>query len=271
MRFNRNRNGDRCVWAHWSNENTDDYGRKKFPWHGRFWLYFWDNTFSFEWVLFRRCDFSISLTVDAYGGDRDLSWHVGVPGLTLYFGLERLWPRPWRLALSQWWRKHLDYPSREIALRVHHGSLWWDLWTKEGESGSFPRWREGSFNLADFLLGSVQHSSIVMKTEEAVVPMPERAYRAKVEIIERRYKRPRWPFTKVFTTANVDMHEGEQVPLPGKGTMSYNMGQDATYSMSCSESTVDGAVAAMVRSTLERRRRYGGQNWVPEETGSKSQ
>ncbi len=264
-RWGNKGDGNYRVWAHWTNESAEAAGRPCFPWDARFWVHFGsDNCLGIEWVL-RRFQFGVGLEVDAYGGEHDLAGHVQIPMLSFYWYIDKVWPRKYRKKISEWWKQRLGYDTREIDWSIHDWGIYWNLWTKWGESGSFPRWREGCFDIPDFFLG---RSCVVYRElakEDVLVPMPERAYRGTVTLYERTYTRRRLPWAQRIKTAEIKMHPGEQVPIPGKGENSWDLGQDATYSMSCPETTIEGAVAAMVKSALGRRRRYGGPDWVPEE------
>ena len=65
------------------------------------------------------------------------------------------------------------------------------------------------------------------------------------------------------------MHEGEQIPVPGKGENSWDCGEDATFSLSCPSTTISEAIGEMVKSCMRTRERYAGLDFKPEKPRAK--
>jgi hypothetical protein len=202
-----------------------------------------------------RSGLGISLTIGRH--EDDFTFAVSVPGVGLYLSGEGVFPASWRRRLP-------DDPHR-TGIDWHHGGLWWNVWQNDFESRSTdPKWRRGHFDPMDFLFGRDVYAQRPLKTVPVEVPMPEKAYPATVTLFESTWTRrrwPHWPLTRRMVRSEIDVPEG--VPHPGKGENSWDCGEDATYSLTCAETTVDGAVAALVRSVLRDRRKYGGANWRP--------
>lgn len=183
---------------------------------------------------------------------------AAVPGLALWLGFN-----PSYAALRDWLRSlgsdretgfHVYLPSPDnLDLRVH-----WRVHSPVGSwSKATPGWRDGSLNVHDLLLGRIDYSSKVLQEQEVLVPLPERSYRWKVQIVEVRHKRPRWPWDRVTVCAHCDALEGEQIPVPGKGENSYDLDDDALHGMGCPASSVSEAVGAIVRNVTGTRLKRG--------------
>jgi len=57
---------------------------------------------------------------------------------------------------------------------------------------------------------------------------------------------------------------GDPVPILGKGTESWNVGEDTMDKCVYSDvMSIDETVQMFVSSVLRRRQRYGGKNWKP--------
>lgn len=232
--------------------------------HGRAWLHFGDNAFGWEWVTGRlRCGFG--LTVDACGGEHDLSGHITIPGLSFYWHLDHAWPRRFRQPLFEWWKRRWGYDGRDIGIDFHDGSLWVKVWAPENEwSSSQPKWMDWHFDPADFFLGRHKYTSRVLEKTRVEVPMPEGVYPAEVEVFESTWKRPRWPWARVMLRTTITPDEA--IPVPGKGENAWDCDEDAIYSQTCGQgvSTPTAAVVSLVESVLEARERHGGRGWRPE-------
>lgn len=90
----------------------------------------------------------------------------------------------------------------------------------------------------------------------------EADYPATVILTTDTWKRPRWHWPLVVERAEVDVPGG--VPIPGKGENSWDIDDDATFSLVTPASTVEEAVQKFYDTVNERRARYGGRNWTPE-------
>jgi hypothetical protein len=183
--------------------------------------------------------------------------------------LDRILPGHWFAPPDTQRQQGRNYPIKiteetEIAIRWFEGGLRWSFWHPTMEwSSRTPKWRNGHFDPADFLLGRHKYSSEELSTENVEVPMPEKTYAGTVTLTRDTWKRPRWPFSRSIYRANIEVEGG--VPHPGKGENSWDCGEDATYGMTCPARTAEQAVGKLVESVLSSRRRYGGRKWRPQE------
>lgn len=242
---------------HWQNLNEDKNGRVKgWPFHGRCWLHVRRDsgsslTFRFSWNLWSRF---CRASVDADPMESGLNASLALPPVALWFGVEGLrWKWLNNLRDAEGYLRE----GREVSLAVHSGSLWWRLWAcTNGWSSKTPWWQHGSFDFPDFFLGRRKYSEEVLSEHDVIIPMPEGGYPARVKLERRTWKRSRW-FAETRLGATVDLAKG--IPHQGKGENSWDCGEDALMGMSCpSASTVEEAIAAVVRSALGSRRRYDG-------------
>lgn len=248
------------MFFHWSNENDKPGGRQgSILRHGRAWLHLGARdrertTIKWCWAFGRMfCD----VHADVHQGDGlGLSFNVSIPILGgFYLTLDG----PPFSVIARWLLKRVKhYEDREIDVSFHGWALFWSFWNNPMEwSRNTPRWRHGSFNVLDFLFGKWKYSDRELHSEQAVVPMPEGSYPARVILSEVTWKRPRW-FTRRALRAEVKITDKRGIPHPGKGENSWDCGEDGTMGLTCGETTVEGAIAAMVETCLRNRRRYGG-------------
>jgi hypothetical protein len=131
-------------------------------------------------------------------------------------------------------------------------------------SNKDPKWKHDYFNILDFILGKNEYNEVVLEEKNIDIPMPEGKYLANIKITEDTWKRSRW-FPLRIKRCKIDVPKG--IPHPGKGTMSYNCGDDASYGLCCKASSISEAVGAMVESVYRSRIKYGGYdclNWKNE-------
>lgn len=230
---------------------------------------------AFHWHFTTKPVYPLALKLDLGGEDNTVGASVYLPftgGFHLEFDF-----LPWK------WRVKLGLTEeRETGLSFGDGTLRWDLhrrrWAtwhsrKSWRSKSLrERWAirlkdgsEGSFDIVQLLLGKVQHESELLSEHDAVVNLPEGDYPVLVSLERATWKRPRGR-TRVVLRANVQPAE-RAIPHPGKGTTSYNCGEDASFGLTCPAATVEEAVEAMRASVMRSRADYGsGEKWRPEKT-----
>jgi hypothetical protein len=158
---------------------------------------------------------------------------------------------------------------RKIGVTFHDDSIWWFLWQPINEwSRKHPRWWGGYVDIVALLLGRQKYSTQPAGHGYGCVRMPEGEYPCLVEFERARWKRPRWPFALEIVRATVTPHT--PIPVPGKGSASYNCGEDAIHSTTCPASSVAEAIAAITKSVLTTRERYGGTvDWMPNEAAER--
>lgn len=163
---------------------------------------------------------------------------------------------------------HREYDDVDVfEVSLHHGGIWWSIGhTTDAWSSTTPRWRSGSWNVVDALLGKEAHDRKVLSEHEVDVPMPERSYRWKVTLLEKTIGRPRWPGSETVYSFEAEAREGQSIPFPGKGENSWDCEDDAFYSISGEGRTVADAVTKVVGAVLRDRLRYGGSITMPRST-----
>lgn len=241
----------RIRW-HWQNLYKEDHptARLSAIRDGRGWLRMGRAELGMQWVVFGRPSFGISLDV----GDIEdqLSGHIQCLLFSFY----------WSVSGVRWLDRFTGKGTREISVSVHDTALWWTLWASPYEWRSTdPKWRNGYFHFDDFFLGKSKYTKIDSSPVPATISMPEGDYPATITFIEQTWKRPRLPIARTRKGATVKTGDG--IPVPGKGTMSYNCEEDAFTSIGTSATTIDGAILAAIEAVNRRRLRYGGTDWHP--------
>lgn len=257
----RTRDGSRWIWGHWQNLTQVEANERRprgarevrrFPWNGRAWLYVGRLTFGFEWNLWSHfCHTELRMD----DGEGEIVLGVALPPVSLWFSVEGL-PTRW-----------MPKDGREISVSVHDWAFWFNLWGKPWDWTAKDRWRHPIFHIDDFFLGRQVYSEQTVAEDRVTIPMPEGPYPGTVRIFESAWKRPRW-FAHRMIRATVT--PDTPIPIPGKGTASWNCGEDATHSLTTPADTVRKAVLATIESVLRTRekhgsRRGGGTEWRPAE------
>ena len=264
------------FFSHWQNLNECRHcGQVKgFPWHGRGWKRFYDiekvshgKEFSTEWYFFSRRNKQFTLSVEIGSGDAEdgVMLHLSVPFLfNLFFEWEGYLPSQVRKVDGKYVDFRRDYSLRYDFSFGQWGSLWWK-WGARPDSwdSSVPRWREGSFDPADFVLGREKFSSETLDTKAYDIHLPEGSYPVRVTRSRDSWKRPRWPFPRVREAFEVKGPE-KGVPVPGKGENSYDCDEDSVYSTYMrGPKSHDEAVDRFVADIEKTRSKYGGSDWRP--------
>lgn len=166
-----------------------------------------------------------------------------------------------------WLRTHLPRrvgpEGRTLDLSWYRGHLSWKVWTIPDEwHCTTPRWRDGFFDVPQFLLGKQSYTHEEGRVAVAVAHFPEGDYLVTLTWVQETWTRPRWPWP--LHRRGIEIDAGETgVPIPGKGENSWDCGENALLSTGSSATTVEGALADFVRHVTERRERYGGLHWRP--------
>jgi hypothetical protein len=225
----------------------------------RKWFYFGDRCITIEWYFGKpSCGFSIDLAT----GDSDdgIRFYLAIPFLfTLYLVFEGFVPCHWfpgEYRPNSTNGKVYYYTERRcIGVRIHNWIIWVSLWENPHEwSSRDPWWWRFNVDILDLLLGKAKHSAHTIQKGRISIPMPERDYPASYELYDGIWKRPRW-WPLVVRRVNID--NDEPIPLPGKGTTSYNCGDDASYSISMVyrgslEATAKEYAEGIVRDRVKR-------------------
>lgn len=263
---------------HWQNLAKKD---GKGGLNGRAWLHlYWGNPdihgegrkltcLGIQWVLFRK-QHSVGVSLDVGDGDsdRDVDFSLRIPYFGVYLSAENIWPRRW-----EFYNPGQKYPSsRELSVKWHDLALWIALWRDPDEGygrGGPSFWKDARshqrhivIHPVDILLGRTRCTTEHLGEHAAEVVLPEGSYPVQVVIERRSWRRPRWPWArKVRISADVRSEQG--LPIPGKGENSWDIDDDAYYSIGTPTETATDAVQYAAQRVLETRRRYGGSSWVP--------
>ena len=263
---------------HWQNLGKKD-GKRGL--NGRAWLHlYWGNPdvrgqgrkltcLGIQWVLLRG-QHSVGVSLDVGGGDsdRDIDFALRIPYFGVYLSAEDMWPRRW-----QFYNPGQKYPSsRELCVKWHDQALWIALLRDPDEGygrGGPPFWKDARshqrhivIHPLDVLLGRTRYAAETLAEEAAEVELPEGRYPVRVTIQRQTWTRPRWPWArKVRISATVKSEKG--LPIPGKGENSWDIGDDAYYSIGTPAATAMDAIQYAAERVSETRQRYGGQDWAP--------
>lgn len=232
---------------------------------GRMWIYLGKITIHLHWSF--GGDWCLAhINIGAGDSNRDLAFSIGVPFVGL-FGIhfERLLPE-W-LVDGEWTKSYL-HPGemfkvpieRQIGFSIYHDTLWVSLWENPmGSSRKDARWWKFNWTPADTLFGDTKHSKRILSETRSFVWLPEAAYPVNVTIFESIWKRPRWPWDKKMIRAKVEAVDQEHgIPShAGKGENSWDLDDDALFSMTCLAETPEDAVRQVARNILNDRKRYG--------------
>ena len=223
--------------------------------YGRGWLYFGDGSsnIGLEWVI-PTWRFAASIN---FAGNHALCLNLSCLLFGLYITLDYY-------KLEAWLRHVIgDYEDREISIRVHDWSLWWNFWTPSMSwSSKTPKYRNGCFHPVDFLFGRMKRSAELIKKVDIEVPMPEGVYKGTAKFENASWRRPRWPWPW-HRSVSCHIELEKDIPVPGKGENSWDCDEDATHAMYCSANTPVEAVVKIVESVLSCRYQRAGLNWRP--------
>ncbi len=254
------------VWWHFVNDNNKPGDRTgNIARHGRFYLHVRNQCLHWAWDHWSRFA-HVSLEV---GGEYDLIISIAMPPVAYWFAIERL-PRAVMAALPlNWRREEMKYPNpRRIELSLHDAAIWWSIWSDAMEwRANDPKWMSGNWHPLDMFFGRHQHKERTIEEREVSIPMPERGYPARVRMAVETWERPRWPWWPMRTEivrAHIEIPDG--IGMPGKGENSWDVGDDATYGMTCEARNVEDGIGKLVAGVLrDRQRRGGSHTFMPSE------
>jgi len=201
---------------------------------GRYWKHFGERgCITFEWSIRKALAFEV--TVGGIEGELFLL-RLGLFFITFYIGLEN------------WiWARKLNFPYEDARNTGFYivpesdglfGHL--EIWQKMGE------WRRGdrswSFNFDRIVWGDKKFSKRTLWEIEREIPMPEKSYAATLTLEERTWKQPRKFWRPVVVKSSIDIEIPEGIPHPGKGTTSYNCGEDALMGLGFDGTDPDEAI-----------------------------
>lgn len=256
----------KSAWV--SSQKLSDRGMFR---HGRAWLHSQRGSVRFEWHHGKGDGLALILRLAGGDSGNELTLHIAIPLLFSYFlTLDFPFFERWMPHEMYWSGVHerlFRFPvQRQIGIRFFDWTLWVSLWEKTMEwSRKDPKWWSFNINFPDLILGGEKRTSHeVLRSGSDTVKMPERDYPAHYEITRTTYKRPRW-FRRSVTRIDIEMDT--PIPVPGKGENSWDMEDDAIFSMSVAcegACSVPDAIARLHDGAMRDRERYGGKGWLPE-------
>jgi hypothetical protein len=184
------------------------------------------------------------------------SVYLSVAGPWVRSALRRILPK----RVSNYDGKTLLTEDREIKLAVHDWALWWQFWTSPHEwSSKTPKWRQGSFQFLDVLLGQYDHGvEILAAPRDVLIPMPEGAYRGTLKVERATWTRRRWPWWPLTRTRLYrEIHVEDGIPYSGKGENSWDCGEDGLMSTSFECGSDEEAIGLFAARVMEYRKRRG--------------
>lgn len=201
--------------------------------------------------------FSIAVEFSGWSSDNAIHGHVSLLRCGFYWGYSGFG--------SAWARRVRE---QEYQLAVHDGGIWLDLGSNPNEwSRTDPWWRRWHVYPADVLFGRKRHSEAHHSTTETALEMPEGTYPCRVVLKDETWKRPRLPWASLrIRRAHIEM--AKPVPVPGKGENSWDIDDDAIYSITGEAQTVEEGLAMLREEAMRSRTRYGGASWAPETGGA---
>lgn len=223
--------------------------------HGRAWLWFSGERgrcARLEWSHSRHPS-SLALEVTTGGGDSDgdLHLHVGLVFASYWF------------TLVGFLRARRHERTTGASLRGDRLAVQWRCDDSSWNSKTGPAaGKEWKVYLLDRLLGRVQYREGESLVYRLYVPMPEGGYHGQVTMRADSWKRPLW-FRRTVRRAHVEMDEGQQIPIPGKGENSWDQGEDGIFGSTFPCESFADVERHMIESAMRTRRRHGGDNWRP--------
>lgn len=158
------------------------------------------------------------------------------------------------------------WSGRDFGIRFFDSAVWWDLGSDDyGWTSGRPKWKDGSWHP----VGRKMRTSepVVLETREVLVPMPERSYRGTATMTEALWGYTKLPsfFHEKHRSVTIEMHEGEQIGVPGKGENGWDCGDDAIFSRGGREDSIEDAIGGLVASALRTRKKHGW-SYAPSES-----
>lgn len=156
------------------------------------------------------------------------------------------------------------WESKEHVIRIK-------LLSQREMDSSKPAVIDKHWNYRDWLFGkpiyseSRHHDYVIgQPRSEYFMEMPEGKYKMSMDFYTSYWHRPRSPFVRAIERVKITPEK--PVPIPGKGESSWDLDEDATYSstMPVNGRSTEQLIADFKESTMKRRERYGGKNWLPE-------
>lgn len=209
-----------------------------------------DTGLRLEWSLFGHRFYGLGFEADSSEHSWQLGIHLGPVNLWATIHDRRLpMPRPC---------DRDRYPQRALKFSIHGGSIFWEVWKDPHCWSSDDGWRNSSWNFIDAIFGKVQPEEVVIDEDpDALIPMPEANYPAKVTVIEYRRTRPRDVLGVLADRTRIArvVMDGN-IPVPSK----YG-GDDGLNHIQGPARSITEAVGMTVERALRSRAKR--KNWLP--------
>jgi len=267
----------------------------------------YDNGIGVDWTLWSR-EAHASPFVALYGGwdsrhkfrsmsaeftfggeERDFTFSLRLWFVSLTVAFGRIFSWDFRRKTYDWAKNRAEisgegygyeldpFDGRTTGIRIFDGSIWLELWSSDSWRSTDNRnlpWNgsgwTATLHISDWVLGKQIYEEAEIGWHTGAVDLPEGRYPAKVVLSRVRWYRPRsrWiVYPKWQYRALVVVPDG--VPLPGKGTSSYNCDDDSLYRASFgaeeAERPWEEYFSQFAERAMDHRVRYAGQAWVPAE------
>lgn len=153
-------------------------------------------------------EFSLRFHVGTAGSETPFDGHITILGSGLYWGVEN------GRKFADWITRETKhkYEGRDLKLRVHHGTLYWNVWVhgSHQEKGEFARWRDSSLNLNlyDHLYGPRKYSYESVATADIDIALPEGSYPVTATVKKQILGRAGHPKKIQSIIVGVDAHTG---------------------------------------------------------------
>lgn len=243
---------------YWRNTSKED-GEGELPIHGSAMLRVNDRLgLRFAWDLWSRFA-HVGASIEESEGE--ITLRAALPPVALWLSAEGLY------GLLR------GKGDREWKLSAHDGAIWWSIGyderagvVREGD------WRHGNFDVVAALLGEQDVLGEPLRTVDAMVPLHDGLFPAKVSFERVVMRRRRFPSLtareSIMATVEIDAErlkrEGRRMPeFPGKGESAWDLDDDAIYKMSARASTVAEAVGEYAKAVMSRREQRAGRiDWT---------
>lgn len=233
--------GDK-IWWHRSKEEF------------RWWLHWGRACWNYEGYLFKGAKHN-HIGINLGGDENDFTFFCGIYGLfNFYFGVEGLIPRKLMQKLFGYYTRHYEVSLFEeyISVEFHRDDCGWAKGWK------------GFHKMIDWkkiIFGKQTYGKRNISTERAYIEMPEGRYPATIEIFESTWTRKR--FIKPVKLIRYDITPDIPIPEPGKGENSWDIDDDALYSITLLADSLEEALRETAKSVMKTRKKRASENWVP--------
>lgn len=230
------------IWIHKSSDEC------------RWWLHWGNTIWHYEGYLGKSARHN-SIGLNLGGEENDFTFHMGIGKLfNFYFGVEDFFPRKMMQKLFGFTTRHYGISAFEeyISIEFHRD----DMGFSEGWKGFHKMidWKSILFGKTDY-----KHQKI--NTLRASIEMPEGKYPATINVFKSTWTRKR--FLKPLVLTRYEITPDIPIPEPGKGESTWDIDDDALYSITLPADNLGEALNRTAESVMKTRRKRAGENWIP--------